>query len=501
MTTQTAVPEHSGVAKRNGAPPASDVAHEVALARQAQAAWAALPLKERLATLRKFRRLIPAHARELAAPLHPQRRSPAESLGAEVMPLADACRFVERQAPRILKPYRLGSRFRPVWLYGVRSEVHREPFGVVLIIGPSNYPLFLAGSQAIQALAAGNAVVIKPGMGGGEATRVFAGLLAKAGLDPRLVRVLDETPEAAQEAIAAGVDKVLLTGSARTGANVLAQLAPHLVPAAMELSGCDAAFVRADADLDLVARAFRFAFRLNHGETCIAPRRVFVEKAVAAELKKRMAAVGNELSDVVVRSPAAAAAAGRVAEALQQGAELVAGRILPDGQGLTPTVIAGATPAMAIMREDSFAPVLALVEVASAEQALEIAAQCPYALGATVFGDPAKAQEFAAHVHAGVVVINDVIAPTADPRLPFGGRARSGFGSTRGAEGLLELTTVKVVTVCHGNLNWHLDGPDPEDAPLFEAYLRAAHAGCPWTRLKGWAAFFRLMIRKGRAPS
>ncbi len=502
MSTPTAVSESPAVVNGNlPAGEAPDVAQEVARARRAQPAWAARPLTERLALLRRFRHLIPTHAHELAAPIHPQRRCAAETLGAELMPLADACRFVETHAPRILKPYRLGPRFRPIWLYGVRSEVRREPFGVVLIIGPSNYPLFLTASQAIQALAAGNAVILKPGNGGAGTARVFARLLEQAGLDPDLLRVLPEAPEAAQAAIAAGVDKVLLTGSARTGTSVLAQLAPRLVPAAMELSGCDPVFVRADADLDLVTRALRFGFRLNQGETCIAPRRVFVDRRLAPELKQRMAAVGGELSSVVIRTPAAQVAAARVAEALQKGAELVAGRTLPDNQGLTPTVLAGTTPAMAIMREDTFAPVVSLVEVNSDEEALELAAQCPYGLGASVFGDPARAQELAQRVQAGVVVINDLIAPTVDPRLPFGGRGHSGYGVTRGTEGLLELTMVKVVTTRYGRLNWHLDGPDPEDAPLFEAYLRGAHGASWWTRLAGWLTFFRLMIRKSRSAT
>jgi acyl-CoA reductase-like NAD-dependent aldehyde dehydrogenase len=499
MSTSTVVSESPAVANGNAhvaAAEAPDVAQEVARARRAQPAWAARPLNERLALIRRFRHLIPTHAHELLAPIHPGRRSAAESLGAEIMPLADACRFVETHAPRILKPYRLGLRFRPIWLFGVRSEVRREPYGVVLIIGPSNYPLFLTASQAIQALAAGNAVILKPGNGGAATAQVFARLLEQAGLDPSLLRVLPESPEAAQAAIAAGVDKVLLTGSARTGASVLAQLAPRLVPAAMELSGCDPVFVRADADLDLVTRALRFGFRLNHGETCIAPRRVFVDRSLAPELKNRMAAVGTELSSVVIRTPAAQVAAARVAEALQKGAELVAGRTLPDNQGLTPTVLAGTTPNMAVMREDTFAPVVSLVEVNSDDEALAVASQCPYGLGASVFGDPARAQELAQRVPAGVVVINDMIAPTVDPRLPFGGRRHSGFGVTRGTEGLLELTAVKVVVIRYGQLNWHLDGPDPEDAPLFEAYLRGAHGASWWTRLTGWFTFFRLMIRK-----
>jgi acyl-CoA reductase-like NAD-dependent aldehyde dehydrogenase len=449
--------------------------------------------------VKRFRHLIPDYANDLAAPIHPQRRPPGETLGAEVLPFADACRFLERKAASILKPYHLGPRFRPVWLWGVRSEVRREPFGIILLIGPSNYPLFLTASQAIQGLVAGNAVIVKPGVGGGATARVFARMLYQAGLDARLLRVLPEAPEAAQQAIAAGVDKVLLTGSARTGANVLTQLAPRLVPSAMELSGYDASFVRADADLDLVTRAFRFGFRLNHGETCIAPHRVFATPEVVPELRRRLAALAEEFADRPTTTPAARQAAELVTDAVQRGAEIIGGRVLPNNQGITPIVMAGATADMPLLREETFAPVLSIVEVRNEEDALEAAAQCPFALGASVFGNQRDAWEFAQKVRAGVVVINDVIAPTADPRLPFGGRGHSGFGVTRGPEGLLELTTVKVVTVRKGNNHWHLDAPDPNDPELFEAFIRASHGRSWWQRTRSWFKVIRLFRKRGQA--
>jgi acyl-CoA reductase-like NAD-dependent aldehyde dehydrogenase len=504
MSTPAALREVGDALPRTGAArgeDALDVAQEIAIARQAQPVWAARRIGERIALIRRFRHLIPDHAAEMAAPIHPTRRAPGESLGAEVLPFADACRFLEQRAPSVLKPYRLGSRFRPVWLFGVRSEIHRDPFGVVLIIGPSNYPLFLPGSQAVQALVAGNAVILKPGEGGGAAARVLAALLEKAGLDPRLLRVLPETPEAAQQAIAAGVDKVILTGSAPTGQKVLSQLAPRLVPSAMELSGYDAAFVRGDADLDLVTRAFRFAWRLNQGETCIAPHRVFVAREKAPELRERLAIMAQEFFDRPSRTAAATRAAALVADAVSKGAEIVAGRLLPDNQGLTPVVVAGATPDMPLLRDETFAPVISLVEVANEDEALAAAGKCPFALGATVWGDPASARAFAQRVRAGSIVINDVIAPTADPRLPFGGRGHSGFGVTRGAEGLLELTTVKVVTVRHGRGHWHLDGPAPGDGPLFDAFLRATHSRSWGRRLVAWLRVIRLFLQRVRKPT
>jgi acyl-CoA reductase-like NAD-dependent aldehyde dehydrogenase len=419
-------------------------------------------------------------------------RTPAETLVAEVLPLAEACRFLERQAPRLLAPKRLPWSGMPLWLWGGRLEIHRDPLGVVLIIAAANYPLFLPGVQAVQALAAGNAVLLKPGQGGSAAARALAHHLTAAGLDRRLLHVLPEAPTVAQAAIHAGVDKVLMTGAASSGAAVLAALAPRLTPAVMELSGCDAAFVRADADVQLVGRALAFSLRLNSGATCIAPRRVFVARPLAATLAAYLTQAAKAMAPCAVAPATAALVQELVAEACAQGARRLAGDFLPEHR-LTPVVIADAVPTMRLLHTDVFAPVLALVSVSSDDDALVAAARCPYALGATVFGQEAGARSLALRVHAGVVVVNDVIVPTADPRLPFGGRGHSGFGITRGAEGLLELTHIKAVAVRRGRWRPHYEPLRPQDEGLFHDYLVAAHGVSLRERVAAALACLRLL--------
>ena len=210
---------------------------------------------------------------EQAGALH---RTVADTLVSEVLPLAEACRFLEREARWILAPQRLSTHTRPFWLRRVTAETRREPLGVVLIIAPANYPLFLPGVQALQALAAGNAVLWKPAPGGMAAAEALRDVLVGCGLDPALLQLLDESPQAAADAIAAGVDKVFLTGSAATGTAVLSQLAAHCTPAVMELSGCDAVFVLPGAAVDRAAAALAFGLRFNGSATCMAPRRLFL---------------------------------------------------------------------------------------------------------------------------------------------------------------------------------------------------------------------------------
>jgi acyl-CoA reductase-like NAD-dependent aldehyde dehydrogenase len=449
------------------------VRETVLTARLAQAGWQATPIQSRLAILGRFRALVAEQSTSLAQVSARQRGRPVEEvLTAEIIPLLEAIRFLERQAKLILAPQHLGRKGRPRWLMGVQAEIHREPLGVILVIGPSNYPIFLPVVQAVQALAAGNAVIIKPGACGSDVMERLVSLLHHAGLDHRLIHVLPEDPSAATSVIHSGVDKVVLTGSAETGESVLGQLAGRLTPAVMELSGCDAVVVRADADLDLTVRALRFGALLNNGATCIAPRRVFVNRSVATELEGRLAQAFRADVEAGRRHSLRREWIGLIEDALANGAHLVSGRLFGDGECLPPLVLAGASAEMQLLQEDVFAPVMALLTVADDHEALEYARRCPYALGASIFSrDLQAAKALAGHLEAGVVVINDMIVPTADPRLPFAGRRRSGFGATRGAEGLLEMTVPKAIACRRTSWLPHLDAAREGDFGLFKNYI------------------------------
>ena len=456
----------------------AEVAAALIRARTAGNAWAAAGLRTRLAVIAQARRLIAADAAALAATVQ---RAVADTLVAEVLPLAEAARFLVRRAPALLAPRRLRGG-RPLWLLGVRAELRREPCGAVLILAPGNYPLFLPGAQALQALAAGNAVCVKPAPGCVAPMLALAGLLRRAGLPDGVLQVLD--PTAGEAASRAGFDRIVLTGSAETGARVMAAAAGTLTPTTMELSGSDAVFVLPGADLDLVAACLAYGLRLNGGATCIAPRRVFVPAVLAGALEAKLLALLPAIPDATVPNAVAARLHGLLDQAVADGA-----RIAAAGNG-RPVVVAAARPGMALLQHDVFAPWLALVPVADTAAALAAAADCPYALGASVFGPPAAARELAAQVRAGSVCINDLIVPTADPRLPFGGRGRSGFGSTRGAEGLLEMTVPKAVSIRRGRFRPHLDAATPDAAAQFAAMTALLHGGWRdrWAALRGLAA-------------
>ena len=469
--------------------------------RITQPGWVATPMADRLQMVRRFRHLLAEQAELVADTANASQSRPvSEILASEILPLADACKFLEREAKSLLAPRRLGHRGRAFWLTGVKSEIRREPCGLVLIIAPSNYPIFLPGVQVVQALVAGNAVLLKPGVGGSRAALELARWLQAVGLPENLLRVLPEAAEAAQSAIEAGVDKVFFTGSAHVGAQVLAQLAPRAVPAVMELSGSDAVIVRADADLDLTVRALAFGLRLNSGRTCIAPRRVLVARAVATELEGRLtrALAGCATADL---SPAQQHKLARpFLEALSDGAHLLAGEVRPDSKLVGPLVLGGVAPNAALLNEDIFGPVMAVMTVADDDEAVHLANENPYGLGATIFSrDVITARALANRLAAGVVVINDLIAPTADARLPFGGRKLSGFGVTRGREGLLEMTTQKVVVLNRGKRRPHFDSPQSWHERFFSAFIRLIHGGGVARKLTALSELLRVAMSSSRS--
>jgi acyl-CoA reductase-like NAD-dependent aldehyde dehydrogenase len=464
----------------------------------AQQMWARVEVRARLKILRRTRHHLAANALEIAESIPCEQpgalhRSVADSLVAEVLPLVEACRFLEREAAEILSPQKLTSRNRPLWLRRVEAETTREPLGVVLIVAPANYPLFLPGVQALQALAAGNAVLWKPAPGGTAAAAALRASLVACGLDPALLQLLDDTPQAAADAIAAGVDKVFLTGSASTGAAVLSQLAPHLTPSVMELSGCDAVFVLPGADLDRVVEALAFGLRLNGSATCMAPRRVFLVGDHTQFLPALLDRL-KTLSAIALPASTWAYLAGLLQDAERLGATVFKDAA-PDAMRFA--VIAGATAGMRIAQADIFAPVLSIFDVPDIETAIATHAMCPYALTAAIFGPESAARTLAARLPVATVLINDLIVASADPRVAFGGRGSSGFGVTRGREGLLEMTTLKTVVVQRSRDLRAYRPTTPDHQPFFAAYLQAIHGGDWRTRWQGLRRFLQAAARLG----
>jgi acyl-CoA reductase-like NAD-dependent aldehyde dehydrogenase len=414
-------------------------------------------------------------------------RPRAETLAAEILPLLECCRFLERRAAAVLRSSR--SRWRqPLWLRGTVVETAREPFGTVLIVGPSNYGLMLAAVQALHALAAGNAVIIKPAPGSSEVLERFAALLEASGLPHGTLTITDASPQFAHRLLAAGVDKLVFTGSSATGRQLLAAAAENLVPATLELSGWDACIVLDDADITRVAAALTFALTLNAGRTCLAPRRVIASPKVCHALERLVVAAAG-IRRIAFDPRSAALVPALVEDAQRRGARLLSGDVHGATAIAGPLVLADVTPHMGIFSSDLFGSVLLLCAADDVEDAIGYANQAPFALGVTIFGAERKARALVPRLVAGVAMINDVIVPAAHPEVSLAPRRASGFGVTRGAEGLLEMTRPKVTTLSRARWPLHLQ-PQQQNADLLAAYALAAYGDGFRERLRALARAF-----------
>lgn len=442
--------------------------------------WSAMPAKHRCAVIGSAAREIAEDADQLVRLCRSdQRTDDLETITAELLPLCAALRFLRRSGPRLLRPRRLGIAGRPVWLWGVRQTVERIPLGSLLVLGTWNYPVLLPGVQAAQGLAAGNRVLLKPSPGTEAVTRSLVDCFHRAGVPRSALVQLESDPRAAVDAIDSGVDLVVLTGSAATGRQVLARAAPALTPAIMELSGCDALIALASADPERVAAAIAFGLCLNGGATCIGPRRLIGPPAIVNQVLDRLRPRLAELPEQTVHPAARAAAAAAIAEALRSGATPVARpcdiQQLRQSGRMFPLVLDGVSPASPVASEDLFAPVLSAFPVESPDQAVELVNGCRYRLAASVFGQAADARRIANRLSVGSVTINDLVVPTADPRVPFGGRGESGFGVTRGGEGLLAMTAIRVTAERRGSFLPHLSARKESDAERMLGFLQCGH--------------------------
>ena len=416
-----------------------------------------------------------------------------------MLPLAEACRYLQQEADRVLRPRRVPTRLRPVWLMGQKDTVYHRPRGLVGVIGTWNYPLFLNGVQMVQALTAGNGVVWKPSEVAAASADALFDLFVRAGFPDGLVQKLPATREGGKDLAEADVNHVVFTGSSGVGHALAATLGRRLVTSTLELSGVDALFVLGDADPGFAARAAWFGCTINRGQTCLAVRRVLVERRVYdAFLGALRPLVAAAVPMRLVLAAQGEQAARLVREAISQGARLLEGRPA-DGaaDAMRPQVVVDARPEMAICREASFAPVMAVLPFDTLEDALRMDAQCPYALGASVFtGDPAAVEGWAGRLRTGTVSVNDVIVPTAHPATPFGGGAESGWGVTQGEEGLLEMTVPQVVSVRGGRYRPHYDlAAGAAQGELVRALLDYGHGAALGQRLGGLVRLVRAMWR------
>lgn len=374
----------------------------------------------------------------------------AEAL-AEIDKAVRACAYYSVRAAEVLVD-------RTLDIDGRRAIVSPTPLGTVLAIAPWNFPFWQPIRSALPALAAGNAVLLKPAPNVAHCALALQECFAAAGFPPGVFTVaLLTIPDVTHAIYSERVHGVAFTGSQWAGRFVAAQAGAALKKSVVELGGSDAFVVLEDADLDIcVPAAVRARFR-NCGQSCIAAKRFVVVPQVADEFVRRLVAEAAKLVAGDPRDPASSLAPmarwdlrttlhAQVEDARRHGAGVLLGGEMPRGPGAfyPATMLDGVTATMRAWHEELFGPVASIIRVRDEREALTVANASPYGLGGSVWTrDAARGEAFARKMQCGLACVNALVS--TDPRLPFGGVKTSGFGRELGDQGLLEFVNLKTL--------------------------------------------------------
>ncbi len=428
------------------------VAAAVGRARPAAARWAGLGFDGRKRRLLAYKALLARRSEELVDLVHRENGKPNGDAFTEVLLAVEHLNWAARKAARVLGR----RRARSTWLLANHAaSVEYQPFGVVGVIGPWNYPVFTPLGSISYALAAGNAVVFKPSELTPAVGRWLVDAFAEAVPDQPVLQLVTGDGTTGAALCRAGVDKVAFTGSPATGRKVMTACAERLTPVVLELGGKDALIVDDDGDVDAAAEQAVWGGMANAGQTCLAIERVYVVDRVYDRFLRRVVELAAKLR------PGAAPDADygpmtlprqleviqrQLTDAIDRGARAVLGG--PDAVRppyVEPVVLVDVPDDALLMREETFGPVLPVIRVRDADEAVRRANANPYGLGAAVFARR-RADRIARALRSGSTSINSVLTFAAMPSLPMGGVGESGFGRIHGPDGLRELTRPKAVT-------------------------------------------------------
>jgi aldehyde dehydrogenase (NAD+) len=406
------------------------------------------PVQWRLDQLRGIERLVDERESEIAAAL-------AEDLGRSAVEawLGDIA-STKAEAAYARKHLRKWMRRRraslPLAQLPGRAWVQRDPLGVVLIIGPWNYPLYLSLAPLVAAVAAGNCAVLKPSELAPATSALLARLLPQY-VDREAVRVVEGDAPVTQDLLAQGFDHALFTGGTEIGRKIMAAAAPTLTPVTLELGGKSPVIVAADADIDVAARRIAWVKLLNSGQTCIAPDYVLADHRIVDELVGKVVANLREFRSAE-KNPALPIVNQRQFDRLVGLIGATDGMVVTGGGSdnsalrIEPTVIVNPSPTDGVMADEIFGPILPILSVESVNHAVRFVNDRPKPLALYVFSSSRQlGRDLVDRIPSGGAVINQVAMHCLVPSLPFGGVGASGIGAYHGRWGFDTLSHRRAV--------------------------------------------------------
>jgi succinate-semialdehyde dehydrogenase / glutarate-semialdehyde dehydrogenase len=451
-TYQTLDPSSNTVVARFDAAADEEVEAALESAQQGYLQWRETPLSERVGVLRRVAELYRERAQELAELITLEMGKQIGQARGEIAVSADIFDYYAANAEQFLEP-------RPLPVDSGSAEVQLQPTGVLLGIMPWNYPHYQVARFAAPNLALGNTMLLKHAANCPQSALIIQDILRDAGLPPECYINLFATHDQLSTVIAdPRIQGISLTGSERAGAIVAEQAGRHLKKVVLELGGSDPFIVLDDVRLEETIEAAASRRLANAGQACTSPKRFIVVEGVydrfVTGLKERFTSVevGHPAQRATGLGPVSSAAARdelveQIEDAVAHGATLHAGGE-PVGEGffLTPALLTDIPRGSRLWHEEAFGPVASVYKVADADEAVELANDSPYGLGAAVFGaDPAHTRDVAQRLDVGMVFINS--NTDSEPHLPFGGVKRSGYGRELGPLGIEEFANKKLIRV------------------------------------------------------
>lgn len=431
--------------------------------------WSHLSLKERLKYMKSLRKYLVETGDDISREISKITGKPViEAYTSEVIPVVEAIKYYEKIADATLSAKKVSS---PLYFKLKKSYVEHRPLGTVLVISAWNFPFNLSMIPVISALIAGNSVILKPSFKTLAIGKLIERILFSLNFPKKIFQVIyaDSSMGIGEKMIDLKPDKIFFTGSTAAGKKILKRASENLIPVELELGGKDPMIVFKDANLERAACAAVWGAFTNSGQMCVSVERAYVQEEIYDEFISLLKGKIGELwqgtepyADLgcMTTNEQVGIVKSHIEDAKQKGAKIYTkSEIIDNNKFVCPVLLSEVNHDMIVMKEETFGPVLPVMKFKYEDEAVELANDSIYGLGASIFtSDANKAARVSSKLQAGVITINEVVVAAANMALPFGGVKSSGMGRYHAREGLLsfvnKVSIVEDTGIKNKELQW-----------------------------------------------